>query len=415
MEIAAYSTVAMTLGLVVTRPRITANLRVTPAIAAFLGVAVMAVLGLVGLEQFRYAAANLWSPFVAIAAIMVMTEVAQRVGLLSLWASWVDSRASSASQLFGLVFLLGVATSVALNNDAAILLLTPLVVALIRRRYPDNPQLIVPFAFAVFTSAGVAALPVSNPMNMVVADFTGIGINTYAMHMIPVAISCWLIGFALLRWWFRAELSSAPEAAPTSARRAATFAQRLMMILLGAALVSYPIVGVLGGPVWAVPLCGAAISLVLGLRHGAENPVRVVYEGVSWEILLFLLAVLILSLGLAQVGLVERLGSLYADGDLGTVGVTSALGSAVFNNHPMSHFNMLALEGTGASDVGVLAALVGGDLGPRLLPMGSLAGLLWFDLLRRQGVEISLARFVKVGVVLTVPTLAVALGILYVL
>jgi arsenical pump membrane protein len=60
----------------------------------------------------------------------------------------------------------------------------------------------------------------------------------------------------------------------------------------------------------------------------------------------------------------------------------------------------------------VLAALVGGDIGPRLLPMGSLAGLLWTDLLRRQGVEVPLGRFVLVGLAVLVPTLAISLLLL---
>ena len=50
------------------------------------------------------------------------------------------------------------------------------------------------------------------------------------------------------------------------------------------------------------------------------------------------------------------------------------------NNHPMALIHSLTLAGQ--PDVLVYAALVGGDLGPRLLPIGSLAGLLWLDLLR---------------------------------
>ena len=44
--------------------------------------------------------------------------------------------------------------------------------------------------------------------------------------------------------------------------------------------------------------------------------------------------------------------------------------------------------------------------------MGSIAGLLWTDLLRRQGVEVPLGRFVLVGVVVLVPTLAISLLLL---
>ena len=63
----------------------------------------------------------------------------------------------------------------------------------------------------------------------------------------------------------------------------------------------------------------------------------------------------------------------------------------------------------------VFAALVGGDLGPRLLPIGSLAGLLWTHQLRRSGVTVPLATFVRVGLLVTVPSLAVSLAVLWLL
>jgi arsenical pump membrane protein len=409
-EVAAYSTVFMTLGLVVTRPRLAAGVRVSPAAAALFGVAAMAALGLVGLSDLRAAAANLWSPFVAIAAIMVMTEVATAVGLLDWGASLVEARAPTTARLFTLVFALGVATATALNNDAAILLLTPLVVALVRRRYPGRSELVPVFAFAVFIAAGVAALPVSNPMNMVVAEFSGIGFNTYAAHMIPIAAAGWLVGYAVLRWWFRDAIAGGGRSETRPARRATT-AQRLMMALLLGVLAAYSVVGYFGGPVWIVALAGAAMSLVLSRQYTDRDTAHIVRYGVSWETLLFLLAVLVLSLGLFNVGLVDRLASYYHDASVGGIGVTSALGSAVLNNHPMSHINMLALGGS-HGDIGVFAALIGGDLGPRLLPMGSLAGLLWLEMLRRQGVAIPLRRFITIGAVVTIPTMLVSLLLL---
>ena len=66
-------------------------------------------------------------------------------------------------------------------------------------------------------------------------------------------------------------------------------------------------------------------------------------------------------------------------------------------------------------DRSFFAALIGGDIGPRLLPIGSLAGLLWMDLLRRAGVTISIGKFVKVGTVVLLPTLAVSLLLLWLL
>ena len=92
------------------------------------------------------------------------------------------------------------------------------------------------------------------------------------------------------------------------------------------------------------------------------------------------------------------------------IGTVSALGSALLNNHPMAILNVLTLaELPDATKQHVLAALIGGDLGPRLLPTGSLAGLLWLQSLSREGVQIGLARFVGVGFALTLPTLVLSL------
>jgi arsenical pump membrane protein len=79
----------------------------------------------------------------------------------------------------------------------------------------------------------------------------------------------------------------------------------------------------------------------------------------------------------------------------------------------MAILNALAIHNlTGDTQQQMLAALIGGDLGPRLLPMGSLAGLLWLDSLQRQGIRISVSRFVLVGMAVTVPTLGLSPTIL---
>lgn len=412
MEAAAYLTVGITLGLVVARPRINDAFRITPAIAAAGGVLLMFALGIVKPGHWLLAVTNLWSPFVALAAIMVMTEVARRAGLLHWWATLIEARATSTPRLLLLVFGLGVLTSTAFNNDAAILLLTPVIVTLVKDRYPGRPEMVPLFAFTVFMSAGVAAFPVSNPMNMVVAEFLHIGFNEYARHMIPVAVAGWIIAFVLLRIIFARQVAT-PIRTATVRVAPATGTQRVMMWLLAGVLVSYPVFGMIGGPVWAVAGVGAVLSFLLTRRRMNTDPVELLVRGVSWETLVFLLAVLVMSMGLRDVGLVARLADLYQHSGLATIGITSAIGSAVLNNHPMSHLNMMALEVSPTSgDLGVFAALVGGDLGPRLLPMGSLAGLLWLEMLRRQGVDVGIGRFVAIGLIIAVPTIAASLLIL---
>ncbi len=117
----------------------------------------------------------------------------------------------------------------------------------------------------------------------------------------------------------------------------------------------------------------------------------------------------------ARAGLTAQLAQLYADtpAPLATIGSVAAAGSAVINNHPMALLHSHALAG--APNDYVFAALVGGDLGPRLLPIGSLAGLLWMHALKQQGVTISLRTFAGVGALVTIPSLVVSLVVLWAL
>jgi arsenical pump membrane protein len=254
---------------------------------------------------------------------------------------------------------------------------------------------------------------VSNPMNMIVADYANIGFNEYALRMLPVAIPGWLIGYLVLRWFFarrlRADAHAAPPA-PQTRDPQLSRPQLAMVAIVVSALPGYSLASLLGAPVWPIAALGAAAALAIAARAGAR-PLAVIARGVSWNTLAFLFCVLILALGLANVGLLDALAGHYRGAGVAEIGVTSAIGSALLNNHPMAYLNMLALE-SGHGSTEVLAALIGGDLGPRLLPMGSLAGLLWLEALRRRGVDISLGLFVTVGLAVTVPTLAVSLGVL---
>ena len=409
-----YGAVAVTLGLVVARPRISKGLRLTPAMAALAGVAVLAAFGSVRLADIAWAARTMWRPLVGIVAIMVMTGVARRTGVLEGAAEYVFRRAGAdAKKLFAFVFGFGALTAAVLNNDSAVLLLTPLVVILAKKHHP---KLVVPLAFAVFLSAGVAPLIVSNPMNMVVATFAGIGFNEYAGRMVGPAVVGAGVTFVAARWLFRGELESETPGTGTgtgtweSETRAVNAG--VVVGLLGV-VIAYPVLAWFGGPVWVVAVVGAGVLLGLAARAG-HKPLVVVREEVHFEVLVFLLAVLVLSLGLRNVGVVEHLSRAYEGASPMRIGLLSAAGSAVLNNHPMANLNMLALVpgGEAVDSRRVLAALVGGDLGPRLFPMGSLAGLLWLEMLRRSGVAISVRRFVVVGVVATVPTLVVCLALL---
>src|SRR5262245_17056879 len=140
---------------------------------------------------------------------MTMTSAAERMKLLERLAAIIEPRTRGpVRHAFRVTFVLSAVMSAVLSNDAAILLMTPTILVLLRTVYPKrHPKFMVAFAVAVFASAGVAPLVISNPMNLIFADHMGIGFNQYSITMIPIAIAGWVTTYLVLSWLFRGPLS----------------------------------------------------------------------------------------------------------------------------------------------------------------------------------------------------------------
>lgn len=388
-----------------------------PALGALAAVALAAAGGAVHASDLPVALAAQWRAYVTLAAVMMMTAAAERMRLLERLAAIIEPRTRGpVRHAFLVTFALSAAMAAVLSNDAAILVMTPTVLVLLRTVYPRrHPKFLVPFSVAVFASAGVAPLVISNPMNLIFADHAGIGFNQYSLVMVPVAVASAVVAYTVLAWWFREPLADPAPAlgawpAPPPALSGGAW---VVVSTVAGVLCAYPVMSYLDAPLWPVAAVGAGVCAATQIIHGQS--LRSIAGGISWNIFPFLLGVFLLAIALDRAGVVDWLRALYASSShpIATIGATSAIGSAVLNNHPMSVLNAFALDG--ARDPGrahAFAMLIGGDLGPRLLPVGSLASLLWYDLLRRHGVAVPVAAFVRIGIVLTIPTLAVSLAIL---
>ncbi|MBX3206048.1 MAG: hypothetical protein KF764_13330 [Labilithrix sp.] len=421
-QAAAFGSLCLTVMLVVTRPAVGRFGRLNPVAGAIPGVVVMIVAGVLAPKDVVRGAAMLWRPLVTIASVMAMTSVAHRLGIFDRVTRSIELRARGpVPHAFTTVFVIGAATAALFNNDAAVLLLTPIVVPLVQRLYPRRQHLATPFAFAVFMSAGVAPLCTSNPMNLVVAEAAGIRFNTYAVRMVPVALAGSVCTYLMLRVVFRKQLE---DDVPARGREQGSLADmgggpRAVLAIVGAMFASYPILSYFDAPVWIAALAGAVLVCAIGLREKHVTRAHV-FHGVAWDILAFLFLIFLTALGLENIGVTSTMRDVYASapadgaGGIGLVGGVSSLGSAVLNNHPMAALNALTMRSMeGDHGWRTLAALIGGDLGPRLLPMGSLAGLLWIEMARRLNVEIKTWDFVRTGFIVTVPTLAVSLAVLW--
>jgi arsenical pump membrane protein len=275
--------------------------------------------------------------------------------------------------------------------------------------------------------ADTASLPlvVSNLVNIVSADYFGLGFAEYAAVMVPVNLASVAATLLALYLFFRRDLPQRYAVdqlpAPREAiRDPATFAVGAWMLL--ALLLGLFALEPLGIPVSAVAALCAAVLFAVAARGHVISTRRVLREA-PWQVVVFSLGMYLVVYGLKNAGLTDFLTRLL-DGlagqgvwaaALGT-GLLSAALSSLMNNMPSVLVGALAIQASAAEGVVreamIYANVIGCDLGPKITPIGSLATLLWLHVLARKGIRITWGYYFRVGILLTLPVLLVTLSAL---
>ncbi|MDH0729199.1 arsenic transporter [Pseudomonas sichuanensis] len=395
--------------------------------SATLGAIIALAVGAVSLQDIPVVWAIVWNATATFIAIIIISLLLDEAGFFE-WAALHVARwaRGSVNRLFAFCILLGAAVSALFANDGAALILTPIVMSmLIALRF--SPATTLAFVMAAGFIADTASLPlvVSNLVNIVSADYFGLGFADYAAVMVPVNLAS--IGATLLVLWlfFRRDLPQRYPAdtlpAPSSAiRDPATFAvggATLLLLLVGLFALEP-----LGIPVSVVAGVCAALLFAVAARGHRISTRRVLREA-PWQVVIFSLGMYLVVYGLKNAGLTDLLARLLdqlaAHGlwsaTLGT-GLLAALLSSVMNNLPSVLVGALSIQASGAEglvrEAMIYANVIGCDLGPKITPIGSLATLLWLHVLARKGMRISWGYYFKVGLVLTLPVLLITLSAL---
>ncbi|QXI33199.1 arsenic transporter [Pseudomonas promysalinigenes] len=390
--------------------------------------AVLALLtGVVSLGDIPAVWHIVWNATATFIAIIIISLLLDEAGFFE-WAALHMARwgRGHGGRLFALMVLLGAAVSALFANDGAALILTPIVIAMLTAlRF--GPASTLAFVMAAGFIADTASLPmiVSNLVNIVSADFFGVGFGQYASVMWPVNLVSVAATLLMLWLFYRKDIPAqyAPEQldAPKRAiRDRATFIAGWWV--LGLLLAGLFALEPLGVPVSVVAALCAVILLVIAGRGHIISTRRVIKHA-PWQIVVFSLGMYLVVYGLRNAGLTDALAELFSylaehglwAATLGT-GVAAALLSSVMNNLPSVLIGALSIQGSNATglihDAMVYANVIGCDLGPKFTPIGSLATLLWLHVLAQKNIRITWGYYFKVGTVLTLPILLVTLAAL---
>lgn len=395
--------------------------------SASLGAVLALVAGVVQVSDIPVVWNIVWNATATFIAVIIISLLLDEAGFFE-WAALHVARwgRGNGRALFALIILLGAAVAALFANDGAALILTPIVMAMLLA-LGFTPGATLAFVMAAGFIADAASLPliVSNLVNIVSADFFDIGFNRYAAVMAPVNVVAVLASLAVLFLYFR---KSIPQRYDQSQLKPPAVAIRdLNTFRSGWAVLALLLIGFfglepLGVPVSVVAAVGAAILLLVAGR-GHKISTRKVIREAPWQIVVFSLGMYLVVYGLRNAGLTQYLADLlsrFAEQGIWAAtfgaGFMAALLSSIMNNMPTVLVGALSIDASQASGVVkeamIYANVIGSDLGPKITPIGSLATLLWLHVLERKGTRISWGYYFKVGIVLTLPVLAVTLAAL---
>ncbi|MEF3592327.1 arsenic transporter [Citrobacter freundii] len=395
--------------------------------SATLGAGLALISGVVHIGDIPVVWNIVWNATATFIAVIIISLLLDESGFFE-WAALHVSRWGNGRGrlLFTYIVLLGAAVAALFANDGAALILTPIVIAMLLALGFSKGTTLA-FVMAAGFIADTASLPliVSNLVNIVSADFFGLGFTEYASVMVPVDIAAIIATLIMLHLFFRKDIPPTYDLAllkkPTS-RRIRTIQPVRNVAVSFIASVGFFVLEPLGIPVSAIAAVGAIILFAVAKRGHAINTGKVLH-GAPWQIVIFSLGMYLVVYGLRNAGLTEYLSgvlNVLADkglwaATLGT-GFLTAFLSSIMNNMPTVLVGALSIDGSTATGVikeaMIYANVIGCDLGPKITPIGSLATLLWLHVLSQKNMTITWGYYFRTGIIMTLPVLFVTLAAL---
>ena len=381
------------------------------------GVALLGAIGMIGLGAMStdQAARVVDLPTVLLLfSFMVVSAQMRLGGFYTAVVAQVAALPLGRNALLGALIAVAGALSAVFSNDIICLAMTPVVVQLcVQRRL--NP---VPFLLGLACAAniGSAATLIGNPQNMLIGSVLHLPFGAYVHQALPPVVLSLLVLWAWLVWGPGAQLAphldsapSAPSPEDSDTTQGPAFDAWQTTKGLAVATALLLVFLFTDWPREVAALVGAAVLLLSRRLHSSH-----VMGFVDWPLLVLFVGLFVVNHAFESTGLAAQAVALLATQGVhlanpGPLFVAGVGLSNLVSNVPAVMLLLPHLKGMAS---GVTLALVSTFAG-NLLLVGLIANLIVVDLAQKCGVRIDWRLHARVGVPVTLLTLAVVWGWLH--
>jgi Na+/H+ antiporter NhaD/arsenite permease-like protein len=341
-----------------------------------------------------------------IAVLFGMMLLSAQYQVAGLYGRVVDrlSRAARPRRLLGGVILAAALLSAILTNDVVCFALTPLLCAVLLRTTLDPRPFL--FALACATNVGSALTPIGNPQNILIAQSRDLAFAPFVLYCAaPVVLGLVFLHLFLAR---RVPADRALDAAALPSEPAPLDRpEAWKALLLTAATIVLFLTPV---PAWLTALAVSGVVLTSRKMH-----TRRMLAYVDWHMLALFVGLFIVVRGFERSGWVAAAGDAVAGAGLDLahpallVAVAALLSNAVSNVPAVMLLLPLLPAGEGTAYGLALASTFAGNA----ILVGSIANVIVADQAQRLGIPFGFRDHAKVGLPVTLVTLALTVLLLY--
>lgn len=300
--------------------------------------------------------------------------------------------------LLALVFTTG-ALSALFVNDTICLVFTPIVIEVAEsRRHRPLPYLL---ALATASNIGSVATMTGNPQNMLIGSMSGLGFRTFAAALGPVAIVGLVIDALVIWLVFRDELHALSSDDVTFERVQPHGPLLVKAVIVACAMLA----GFMAGYDTALVAAAGAAALLVTRRVSPKK----IYAAIDWDLLVLFTGLFVVVGAIERAGIDRRLFEALSPLGVRTIsGLTATaaiLSNAVSNVPAVMLFTRLVPRLPDPPRAWIALAMAS-TLAGNLTILGSIANLIVVESAKRHGYHVSFWDYAKVGIPLTIATLA---------